>query len=122
MHMPPTGLYEAPLPTDWPEPEALGFGRVLGPYIAHAQRGEDGGWHAPCVSARNALPVPVARGGLQYGFYVFEGLKAYRNADGQITLFRQRDHARRQLGRALCRETVCYDVNNSWVYVTFKNK
>src|SRR3546814_8768151 len=68
MHMPPTGLYEAPLPTDWPEPEALGFGRVLGPYIAHAQHGEDGGWHAPCVSARNALPVPVASGGLQYGF------------------------------------------------------
>src|SRR3546814_4612969 len=70
MHMPPTGLYEAPLPTDWPEPEALGFGRVLGPYIAHAQHGEDGGWHAPCVSARNALPVPVASGGLQYGFSV----------------------------------------------------
>lgn len=95
MHTPPTGLYEAPLPADWPEPEALGFGRVLGPYIAHAQHGEDGGWHAPSVSARNALPVPVASAGLQYGFSVFEGLKAYRDADGRIHLFRPRDHARR---------------------------
>jgi branched-chain amino acid aminotransferase len=95
MHTPPTGLYEAPLPADWPEPEALGFGRVLGPYLAHAQHGDDSGWHAPSISARSALPVPVAGGGLQYGFSVFEGLKAYRNADGQIHLFRPRDHARR---------------------------
>src|SRR3546814_9591631 len=31
----------------------------------------------------------------QYVLSVFEGLKAYRNADGQIHLFRPRDHARR---------------------------
>ncbi|MFT4047616.1 MAG: branched-chain amino acid aminotransferase [Solimonas sp.] len=99
MHMPPTGpfkpLYEAPLPADWPEPEELGFGHVLGPYIVHALHGEDGGWHAPTVSARSTLPVPVASGGLQYGFSVFEGLKAYRDPDGRIHLFRPRDHARR---------------------------
>ncbi|WP_039748345.1 branched-chain-amino-acid transaminase [Solimonas variicoloris] len=95
MHTPPTGLYEAPLPSDWPEPEALGFGRVLGPYLVHAQHGEDGHWHAPTVSVRNALPVPVASGGLQYGLSVFEGLKAYRDPRGQIHLFRPRDHARR---------------------------
>lgn len=95
MHTPPTGLYEAALPEDWPEPEALGFGQVLGPYLAHAQHCDDSGWHAPSVSARTAMPVPVASGGLQYGFSVFEGLKAFRNADGQIHLFRPRDHARR---------------------------
>ncbi|MGH8444375.1 MAG: branched-chain amino acid aminotransferase [Solimonas sp.] len=95
MHTPPTGLYEAPLPADWPEPEALGFGQRLGPYLVHAQHGDDSGWHAPTISARSALPVPVASGGLQYGFSVFEGLKAFRDPDGNIHLFRPRDHARR---------------------------
>jgi len=99
MHTPPPGpyqsLYEAPLPADWPEPEELGFGRVLGPYIVHAQHGDESGWHAPTVSARAALPVPAASGGLQYGFSVFEGLKAYRDPRGNIHLFRPRDHARR---------------------------
>ncbi|WP_240954364.1 branched-chain amino acid aminotransferase [Solimonas marina] len=95
MHTQPPGLYEAALPEDWPQPEALGFGQILGPYLVHAQHCAESGWHAPSVSARAALPVPMASAGLQYGFSVFEGLKAYRDASDRIHLFRPRDHARR---------------------------
>lgn len=93
MHTPPTGLYEAPLPADWPAPEALGFGQILGPYLVHAQHGSEAGWSAPTISARAALPMPLASGGLQYGLSAFEGLKAYRDPDEHIHLFRPRDHA-----------------------------
>ena len=95
MHTPPMGLYEAPLPPDWPAPEALGFGQILGPYLVHAQHGDESGWSAPTISARATLPLALASGGLQYGLSAFEGLKAYRDPDGRIHLFRPRDHAHR---------------------------
>lgn len=95
MHTPPTGLIEAPLPADWPAPEALGFGQWLGPCVVHAAHHADRGWSAPSVNTRDELPAPPASGGLQYGFSVFEGLKAFRDPDGRIHLFRPRDHARR---------------------------
>lgn len=94
MQTPPTGLFEAALPSDWPQPEALGFGQILGPCLVHAHH-DDEGWSAPRISNRENLPVAVASGGLQYGFSVFEGLKAFRDPQERIHLFRPRDHARR---------------------------
>ncbi|SER07534.1 branched-chain amino acid aminotransferase [Solimonas aquatica] len=94
MQTPPSGLLEAPLPADYPQPEALVFGQILGPYLVHAHHdGEH--WHTPQLSPRAEAPLPMASGGLQYGFSVFEGLKAYRDPQQQIQLFRPRDHARR---------------------------
>jgi branched-chain amino acid aminotransferase len=95
MHTPPNGLYEAPLPADWPEPEALGFGQHLGPYIVHAGHGHDTGWGTPTIDSRSHTPVAVATGAMQYGLSVFEGLKAFRDPEGRAHLFRPRDHARR---------------------------
>lgn len=95
MHNPPTSALEAPLPPDWPAPEALGFGQYLAPYLVHAGHGADTGWGTPTINSRNATPLAVATGGLQYGLSVFEGLKAYRAAEGGAHLFRPRDHARR---------------------------
>lgn len=95
MHNPPASALEAPLPPDWPEPEALAFGQYLAPYLVHAGHGVDTGWGTPTVNSRNATPLAVATGGLQYGLSVFEGLKAYRAPDGTAHLFRPRDHARR---------------------------
>lgn len=95
MHNPPHAALEAPLPPDWPAPEALGFGQYLAPYLIHAGHGTETGWGTPTVNTRNATSLPIASGGLQYGLSVFEGLKAFRAADGGVHLFRPRDHARR---------------------------
>ncbi len=95
MHNPPASTLEAPLPPDWPAPESLGFGQHLAPYLVHAGHGAQTGWSSPIINPRNATPLAVATGGLQYGLSVFEGLKAYRGPQGQIHLFRPRDHARR---------------------------
>lgn len=95
MHNPPSTALEAPLPSDWPAPEALGFGQYLAPWLVHAGHGFETGWSAPTVNPRHATPVAIATGGLQYGLSVFEGLKAYRDPQGNAHLFRPRDHARR---------------------------
>jgi branched-chain amino acid aminotransferase len=95
MHNPPDTVLEAPLPPDWPEPEALGFGHYLAPWLVHAGHGVDTGWGTPTVNPRSATPLAVATGALQYGLSVFEGLKAYRAPDDGVHLFRPRDHARR---------------------------
>ncbi len=95
MHLPPEDLIPAPLPPDWPEPEALGFGQHLGPYLVEAGHSDSAGWAAPVVTPRAAAPVAVASGVTQYGLSVFEGIKAYRAHDGRVHLFRPFDHARR---------------------------
>lgn len=95
MRLPPQHPLRPPLPPDWPAPEALGFGQHLGPYLAEVQHRDDGGWSAPSLTPRTAAPVAVACGAVQYGLSVFEGLKAFRAADGTIHLFRPLAHARR---------------------------
>lgn len=82
-------------PDNWPEPEQLGFGQYLAPWVVCSDHREGQGWsplHAiPLAEARS----PLASGGLQYGLSVFEGLKTYRDRDGAAHLFRVREHARR---------------------------
>ncbi len=90
----PTHLL-ASRPPDWPEPEALGFGQYLGPYLVESQHLDGAGWSAPCLTPRTASSAAIAGGAVQYGLSVFEGLKAYRAADGSLHLFRMDDHIAR---------------------------
>ena len=76
------------------------FGQHLLSTVWHAEH--DGQrWHAGRLASREALPVTVAGGTVHYGLSVFEGLKAYRGANGRAHLFRPRDHARRLQQSAL---------------------
>ncbi len=82
-------------PADWPAPEQLGFGQRLAPWVICAEHRDGEGW-----SSLHAVPLaeahsPLASGGLQYGLSVFEGLKTYRDPDGDAHLFRPREHAER---------------------------
>lgn len=95
MTAPSPTLPQAAIPPGWPEPEALGFGAHLAPYLVHCSQRGSSGWSTPRVDAREQTPLPVASGGLQYGLSVFEGLKAYRGPDGSAHLFRPREHAQR---------------------------
>ncbi|HEY1078257.1 MAG TPA: aminotransferase class IV [Fontimonas sp.] len=99
----PTHLL-ASRPPDWPEPEALGFGQYLGPYLVESQHLDGAGWSAPCLTPRTASHASVAGGAVQYALSVFEGLKAYRDARGALHLFRVDDHVARlqASARRLC--------------------
>jgi branched-chain amino acid aminotransferase len=53
------------------------------------------GWHSPRIVPHGPLPLDPAAMCLHYGQELFEGLKAYRGADGRLRLFRYRDNIRR---------------------------
>ncbi len=82
-------------PSDWPAPEQLSIGRYLAPLVIRSRWSPAARWSAPQVVPRGDALVSIASGTVQYGLSVFEGLKAYRAADGSAHLFRPRDHAAR---------------------------
>ena len=56
---------------------------------------KNGEWQEPEVSDSEFIPVHMAATGLHYGQEAFEGLKAYRGADGKVRLFRWWENANR---------------------------
>jgi len=69
---------------------------------------KDGQWSPLTLTKDKYLPMHVSASGLQYGQEAFEGLKAYRGADGHIRLFRIEDNAQRlqQSCQGICMPTV----------------
>lgn len=62
------------------------------------------GWSAMQLSSDEYLPVPLAAACLHYGSSLFEGLKAFRGADGKVRIFRLEDTVERlqSSARRLC--------------------
>ena len=56
---------------------------------------ETGGWHRPRIQPYGPIELDPAAAVLHYGQEVFEGLKAFRHADGSIWTFRPDANARR---------------------------
>ena len=54
-----------------------------------------GGWHRPRVQPYGPLSLDPAAAVLHYGQEIFEGIKAYRHADGSIWTFRPDANGRR---------------------------
>ncbi|WP_242097725.1 branched-chain amino acid aminotransferase [Sphingomonas sp. CROZ-RG-20F-R02-07] len=71
------------------------FGRVFTDHMAVATWTEGRGWHSARVEARRPFTLDPACAVLHYAQEIFEGLKAYRAADGGTTLFRPEQNARR---------------------------
>lgn len=71
------------------------FGRAFTEHMVTLRWNEDSGWHDGRVEPLAPLPLDPATVGLHYGQVVFEGLKAYRLADGGIGVFRPDRHAGR---------------------------
>jgi branched-chain amino acid aminotransferase len=71
-----------------------GFGRHLTDHMVTA-RWASGAWTALQVEPVADLALSPAAMVLHYGQAIFEGLKAYRQPDGGVALFRPADNARR---------------------------
>ncbi len=54
-----------------------------------------GGWHRPRVQPYGPISLDPAAAVLHYGQEIFEGIKAYRHADGSILTFRPRQNGLR---------------------------
>ncbi|NGO45831.1 branched-chain amino acid aminotransferase [Streptomyces ureilyticus] len=74
---------------------APGFGRYFTDHMASAVWTLDGGWHDSKVGPLEPFTLHPSAAVLHYAQEIFEGLKAYRHADGSVWLFRPEANARR---------------------------
>ncbi len=72
-----------------------GFGRVFTDHMALIRYTEAQGWHDAQITARKPLVLDPATAVLHYAQEIFEGMKAYKLADGGMALFRPDANAAR---------------------------
>lgn len=93
-----------------PADSELGFGKYFSDHVltveydADRANDADKGWHDARIMPYGNLALDPAAGVLHYGQAMFEGLKAFRQPDGSLALFRPDAHGQRmQRGAArLC--------------------
>lgn len=72
-----------------------GFGKLFSDHMVTIEWDEGKGWHSATVGPRGPLSLDPATAVLHYAQEIFEGLKAYRLADGSMALFRPEANAAR---------------------------
>lgn len=72
-----------------------GFGRVFSDHMVTIRYHETKGWYDARIEPRAPIQMDPASAVLHYAQEIFEGLKAYRTADGGATMFRPEENARR---------------------------
>ncbi|QJC21448.1 branched-chain amino acid aminotransferase [Arcanobacterium buesumense] len=75
--------------------KSLKFGEGFGDYMARVSWDGERGWHGHRIEPYGPLALDPAGAVLHYGQEVFEGLKAYRHADGSVWTFRPAYNAAR---------------------------
>jgi branched-chain amino acid aminotransferase len=82
-------------PKTRPAESELGFGKFFTDHVLVAEYRADGGWRDARIEPYGKLQIDPAAGALHYGQAIFEGLKAFRQKDGSVSLFRVDAHAKR---------------------------
>ncbi len=72
-----------------------GFGKIFSDHMVTIDWTEGQSWHSARLGPRQPIPLDPAASVLHYAQEIFEGLKAYRLADGTMALFRPEANARR---------------------------
>ena len=78
-----------------------GFGKHFTDHMVDICWSEIGGWHRPRVRPYGPITLDPAAAVLHYAQEIFEGLKAYRHADGSVWSFRPEANAARMQRSAL---------------------
>lgn len=115
-------------PKKRPADDALRFGEVFTDHMFLMEYDEGQGWHDPRIVPYGPLTFDPACCVLHYAQTVFDGLKAFRGADGQVRIFRADKHAERlnrscdllcipQLDTALVQQSIrsLIGVDQEWV-------
>lgn len=80
--------------------EDPGFGRIFTDHMVTIRYTEGQGWHSHKVEPRAPFQLDPACAVLHYAQEIFEGMKAYRLADGSVAMFRPQENARRFVASA----------------------
>lgn len=99
-------------PKQKPEDSTLGFGSEFTDHMFMMDYSKDKGWHDARIIPFQNISLHPASTVLHYGSEIFEGLKAYRKADGSVQLFRPMENIRRMNRSAerLCLPTIDEDM------------
>jgi branched-chain amino acid aminotransferase len=73
----------------------LGFGDIVADHMLLMEYEAGKGWNSPRIEPYGGLMLDPAAMAIHYGQEIFEGLKAYRNKNGSIFLFRARENFKR---------------------------
>ncbi len=82
------------MPKSKPPVDKLGFGKYFTDHMLIMDF-EDGKWKEPEIVPYAPFAMDPSTSILHYGQGIFEGLKAYKNKEGKITLFRALDNFKR---------------------------
>ena len=83
-------------PKEKPQDESkLGFGHIFTDHMFVMEYDTGKGWHDARVVPYGNIELSPAAMVLHYGQEIFEGLKAYRTADGSIQFFRPVENFKR---------------------------
>lgn len=82
-------------PKEKPDSSTLGFGQIFTDHMFMMDYAPDKGWYDARILPFGPIPMHPAATVLHYGAEIFEGLKAYRRADGKVQLFRPMENIRR---------------------------
>jgi branched-chain amino acid aminotransferase len=87
-----------------PDENKLGFGTIFTDHMFNMDYSVEKGWHNPRIEPYAPLVMEPSTMVLHYGQGVFEGMKAYRNQQGGVQLFRPQKNFRRlnASNRKLC--------------------
>jgi len=113
----PIRITRATSKKDKPKDKDLAFGNVFTDHMFVMDFQEEKGWYDPRVEPYGPLVLDPATAVLHYAQALFEGLKAFRGADGKIRLFRPQKHVERlnKTARRMCIPAVDPDlVLKSW--------
>ncbi len=69
-------------------PEQLIFGRTFTDHMFEMDYNPEKGWHNATIKPYENFSMNPAAMGLHYGQEIFEGLKAYKQVDGKVAMFR----------------------------------
>ncbi len=82
-------------PKEKPCAKTLGFGKYFTDHMFVMQYSREEGWHDAEIRPFGPIEIHPASTVLHYGSEIFEGMKAYRKADGSIQMFRPIENIRR---------------------------
>ncbi len=104
-----------------PDSSTLGFGKIFTDHMFMMDYSADKGWFDARIVPFAPIPIHPASTVLHYGAEIFEGLKAYRRADGKVQMFRPMENIRRlnRSAERLCLpeipEDIAFEALNAFV-------
>ena len=101
-------------PSPKPKDEELGFGNIFTDHMFVMDYDVDRGWYDPRIIPYGPIEMEPSSMVFHYGQAIFEGMKAYRNVNGDIVTFRPMDnfHRMNRSARRICMPEI--DVEFVW--------